>query len=315
MSAGVMRPMAEPDLDQVLAWRNLKQVRENMYTHHVISPQEHRAWWERSRNDSSTRLFMFEMDGVAAGVITFSRYSGPDGVATWAFYSGDTSRRGIGSAMELAALRHAFGELRVRKLECEVLDFNDKVTTFHLKHGFRVEGIFRDAYVRDGAHHDIWRLAMYRKDWERAIRRVLEERAERRGNPSDLTGKSHEQAIAVTPERVRAFAEASGDANPIHLDAAAARAAGFDGPIAHGVLGLSFFSAILGTRFPGAGTVYLGQDARFLAPVPVGADARVRIQVLTHIGRRIYARTQLLVGETVCIDGYAELLAPPALAT
>ncbi|GIU97303.1 MAG: hypothetical protein KatS3mg013_1106 [Actinomycetota bacterium] len=83
----------------------------------------------------------------------------------------------------------------------------------------------------------------------------------------------------ITREDVRAYAEASGDRNPLHLDDDVARAAGFDGVIAHGMLTMGHLSAcVLGWAGPGARVERI--SAQFRAPVPVGrsvvAGGRVR---------------------------------------
>jgi acyl dehydratase len=79
---------------------------------------------------------------------------------------------------------------------------------------------------------------------------------------------------------VAEFARLSGDDNPIHLDPSAARAAGFDGPIVHGALVMGLFSRLLGTRLPGPGTIYLGQEIRFTRPVYPGATVTAHVEVV-----------------------------------
>jgi hypothetical protein len=62
MSSG-LRPMREADLDMVRRWRNAPDVRKNMYTTHEISPEEHRAWWERISADPASRQLFNVIDG------------------------------------------------------------------------------------------------------------------------------------------------------------------------------------------------------------------------------------------------------------
>src|SRR6056297_1146130 len=119
----LLRPVKETDLDMILAWRNAPEVRQNMYTTHVISSEEHRLWWNKMNSDESVRLLLLEDEGRPIGFISFTNYTGSGGCATWAFYSGDSSKKGIGSMMEQAALEYAFEELKVYRLECEVLSF------------------------------------------------------------------------------------------------------------------------------------------------------------------------------------------------
>jgi 3-hydroxybutyryl-CoA dehydratase len=81
--------------------------------------------------------------------------------------------------------------------------------------------------------------------------------------------------IQVTAERVRAYAEASGDHNPIHLDAGFAAGTHFGGPIAHGMLLLAYLSRLMSERFGRAWVENGSLDARFRGPAMVGALVRV----------------------------------------
>ncbi|HEX6131184.1 MAG TPA: MaoC/PaaZ C-terminal domain-containing protein [Actinomycetota bacterium] len=76
-------------------------------------------------------------------------------------------------------------------------------------------------------------------------------------------------ARTVTREDVRAYAEASGDRNPLHLDDTVARAAGFDGVIAHGMFTMGHMAACV-TRWAGPGAVVERLSAQFRAPVAIG---------------------------------------------
>jgi 3-hydroxybutyryl-CoA dehydratase len=66
------------------------------------------------------------------------------------------------------------------------------------------------------------------------------------------------------------FAAASGDLNPVHLDAEFAATTPFGEPIAHGMLTGAIISAAIATELPGPGTIYLSQTLRFRLPVKIG---------------------------------------------
>ncbi len=74
----------------------------------------------------------------------------------------------------------------------------------------------------------------------------------------------------LTIEDISLFAVVSGDVNPAHLDQEFAASSRFHGVIAHGMWGGALISAVLGTKLPGPGTIYLGQDLRFRRPVRPG---------------------------------------------
>ncbi len=83
----------------------------------------------------------------------------------------------------------------------------------------------------------------------------------------------------VSDADVRAFAQVSGDHNPIHLDDEYAKSTRFGGRIAHGALLVAFISKVLGMDLPGLGAVYLSQAIEFLKPVYVGDEIEVRVRV------------------------------------
>lgn len=102
---------------------------------------------------------------------------------------------------------------------------------------------------------------------------------------------------------VRAFAELVGDHNPLHLDDDYARTTPFGRRIAHGMLAASLFSGLLGERLPGRGTVYLGQELRFLRPIHLGEPITASVEVLS-----IREDKPIVTLRTWCTDAAGELL-------
>ena len=92
-------------------------------------------------------------------------------------------------------------------------------------------------------------------------------------------GQSASLTHKVTAADVEAFAKVTGDTNPVHLDEAYAADTRFGRRIAHGMLAVSYVSAILGTKFPGPGTIYLSQSVSFLAPVYIGDEVTATVTV------------------------------------
>ncbi len=84
---------------------------------------------------------------------------------------------------------------------------------------------------------------------------------------------------SFTREDLQTFALVSGDVNPAHVDAEYAASDEFHAVVAHGMWSAALISSVLGTQLPGPGTVYAGQDLRFLRPVFVGDTVRVTVTV------------------------------------
>jgi phosphotransacetylase/acyl dehydratase len=83
-------------------------------------------------------------------------------------------------------------------------------------------------------------------------------------------GEAASLSRTVTQQDIELFAVVSGDVNPAHMDPAYAETDMFHKIIAQGMLEAGLISAVLGTKLPGPGTIYLGQDLRFLHPVSIG---------------------------------------------
>lgn len=95
-----------------------------------------------------------------------------------------------------------------------------------------------------------------------------------------VVGAHREFTQTVLDENVRKYAEVSGDFNPIHLDEKVAENSIFKKKIAHGMLIVSYISAYLGNEFPGNGTIYLGENIRFLKPIYIGTQIRLEFAIL-----------------------------------
>jgi 3-hydroxybutyryl-CoA dehydratase len=125
-------------------------------------------------------------------------------------------------------------------------------------------------------------------------------------------GQSAERTFLVTDAVVRAFAEVSGDRNPVHLDDAAAARTIFRGRVAHGMLLGGWISALIGDALPGPGSIYLSQTLEFLHPVRIGAEVKVRIEVaaLEPGARKATLSTVCTVGDQAVATGEATVVPP-----
>ena len=116
----------------------------------------------------------------------------------------------------------------------------------------------------------------------------------------------------VLASDVVGFAEVSGDRNPIHLSEHFAARTPFKSRIAHGLYTASLISAVLGTRLPGPGAIYLSQTLHFRAPVRIDDEVTVVVEVIELLekGQRARLRCECLVGDDVVLDGEAMVKVP-----
>ena len=123
-------------------------------------------------------------------------------------------------------------------------------------------------------------------------------------------GQSARLGKTITEADILLFAAVSLDTNPVHMDATAAAQSVFKERVAHGMLSAGLISAVLGTKLPGAGTIYLSQSLRFRAPVKIGDTvvAEVTVTALDERRKRATLQTVCTVGGTVVIDGEAVVM-------
>lgn len=114
-------------------------------------------------------------------------------------------------------------------------------------------------------------------------------------------GDSHEQEYTVTEKMIEAFAEATGDRNPVHFDEQFAEESIFKARVAHGMLSAGFISAVLGTSFPGPGTVYISQTLQFRKPVYIGDRILVRVAAAEKLGEKNRIRL-----DTLCLNQHGD---------
>jgi 3-hydroxybutyryl-CoA dehydratase len=116
----------------------------------------------------------------------------------------------------------------------------------------------------------------------------------------------------ITEADILMFAGVSGDTNPVHLNDEFALNTPFKGRIAHGMLTASLISAVLGTKLPGPGCIYVSQSMKFLAPVRAGETVRA-IATVTAVDperRRITVETVCKVNGNDVLVGEAVLMVP-----
>lgn len=126
-------------------------------------------------------------------------------------------------------------------------------------------------------------------------------------------GQSASFTKTVTEADCYNYAGVSGDFNPAHINEDYAEKTFFKSRIAHGMLSAGFISAVLGTKLPGPGTIYMSQDLKFLKPVYFGdtITAECTVDEIIKEKNRVVLKTVCTnqKGEIV-IDGKALVMAP-----
>jgi 3-hydroxybutyryl-CoA dehydratase len=119
----------------------------------------------------------------------------------------------------------------------------------------------------------------------------------------------------VSESDVYLYAGITGDINPAHINQVEAESTMFKGRIAHGMLTAGFVSAVLGVQLPGPGTIYLGQDLKFTAPVHFGDTVVAEVEaveILEEKNRIKFKTTCKNQDGKVVLTGYATVMPPKA---
>jgi len=167
LQRGRLRMITGDDLAQILGWRNSERIRKEMFTEHIISWEEHLAWFEKSLSSGNHHL-VFELDGNPAGVSSFTGIDAQNNHCSWGFYLGESPLpRGTGIMLGIYSMQYAFDILKVHRVCSEVLASNPISLAFHSKMGFCREGILREHIKKADGFVDVVCFGQLYEEWTR----------------------------------------------------------------------------------------------------------------------------------------------------
>ncbi|MEE9360914.1 MAG: MaoC family dehydratase [Hyphomicrobium sp.] len=125
-------------------------------------------------------------------------------------------------------------------------------------------------------------------------------------------GQEASLSNTVSEANIVAFAEISGDRNPVHLDADYAATTMFKERIAHGMLSAAYISAVFGMKLPGPGAIYMSQTLKFKAPVKIGDTVVTTVKVAELMPEKRRARFECVctVNDKPVVEGEAMMMVP-----
>jgi 3-hydroxybutyryl-CoA dehydratase len=122
-------------------------------------------------------------------------------------------------------------------------------------------------------------------------------------HPGIAVGQRASLTRTISDADIATFAELTGDGNPLHVDDAFAAHSRFGQRIAHGLLSAGLISAVLGTRLPGPGALYLQQTLRFVRPVYPGDTLTAMVEVTAYRDDR-----RMITLRTTCTDQRGDMV-------
>ena len=119
-------------------------------------------------------------------------------------------------------------------------------------------------------------------------------------------GENHKEEFIITQEMVNRFAELSGDKNPLHLDKKFAAKTRFKKPIVHGLFSVTSFGKVMGTKFPGPGSIHVAQNLSFKRPLYPDTKYYVYIELIRIVKEKHFGvfKTQIFdTNDNLVVDG------------
>ena len=119
-------------------------------------------------------------------------------------------------------------------------------------------------------------------------------------------GDNYKEEFIITQEMVNKFAELSGDKNPLHIDKKFAAKTRFKKPIVHGLFSVTSFGKVMGTKFPGPGSIHVAQNLSFKRPLYPDTKYYVYIELIKIVKEKHFGvfETQIYdLNNKLIVDG------------
>lgn len=161
-----VRPLAEADLEMVLAWRNAPRVHSHMITDHTITLAEHRAWFARQQGESPTRHLIFMAGEEPIGYIGYIDNDLPNRLSI-SVYRGVLRKNPLdGIYIYVLAAMYGFEVLGLDNVDCETFTDNVEALTVSRYVGYRDVRVVENYAVKGGKSLAVQLLTMTRAEWQ-----------------------------------------------------------------------------------------------------------------------------------------------------
>lgn len=130
-----LEKMNESDLKMVLKWRNQDCIRKYMFNNEIIAFNDHRKWFDHLIGDPLKKVGIFYLNDSPCGFLQINVLFGHS--CEWGFYIGDqTAPKGAGTVLGYLALNYIFDTLHMSRVNAEIIGFNKRSISYHIKFGF-----------------------------------------------------------------------------------------------------------------------------------------------------------------------------------
>ena len=176
--------ISQGDMASLRQWRNDPEVTRWGYSNHVISEEEHSAWFDAMLVDASKLYWKIVVDGIAVGAIFLTSISDEGNQCNWGMYLADGDVRGKGVAQAACALsfRYAFNDLGVKVVNCEAFAQNEAAIGLYESVGYERTGVQAGAVKRGDEMLSVVTLELTRESWNKTESHVLQKLNEKEVN-------------------------------------------------------------------------------------------------------------------------------------
>lgn len=168
-----IRKIGYGDTDNIVRWRNLPDVKNNLYTQTDLTAEQH-IWWMQNKVDKGLcAQFIIEMiePQTPIGTVFIKNIDRDSCKGEYGIFIGEDIARGKGYGKIAAklAVQYAFEVLELNRVYLSVFKDNISGIKSYESAGFVVEGIFREDYKKDGKYFDVVYMAILKSDWEKRV--------------------------------------------------------------------------------------------------------------------------------------------------
>lgn len=170
-----LRPLARQDLMRLVDWRNDPRIAAGFFNAKPLARAGQAAWFARMKRDATRHLFVIclKSTGEAVGTVGLDHIDPMNRSAEYGeILIGDPRWLGQGFASEATGLviRHAFRRLKLRRLYLFCFAANRQAIRLYRRHGFRPEGVMREAHFKNGKWHDVAVMGLLRREYAKRRR-------------------------------------------------------------------------------------------------------------------------------------------------
>ena len=149
--------LKQEHLEKVRLWRNSDHIAKYMISNDYISTEQQIEWFNKIKDNKTQEYFIIEANNNPIGLLSFVDIDSHNKTSSWGFYLGDTNyhSKGIGSKIMSLGIEYAFNNLKLKKLNAQILSFNKKSIDLHIKYGFKQETTIKNKITKDKKSYDL----------------------------------------------------------------------------------------------------------------------------------------------------------------